>query len=224
MRCVFRSISLCFNTQPPEGGCAHRRMCRKTEWLFQHTAARRRLPEIALFVKDNRLFQHTAARRRLPKERLGGVCVENVSTHSRPKAAACFRGHANFGKSCFNTQPPEGGCGVLYYRRVSRTVSTHSRPKAAATLAYMRQASLGVSTHSRPKAAARISVKIPIWGASFNTQPPEGGCKQQGNGDFAADGFNTQPPEGGCPGQRGIIAPAACFNTQPPEGGCIRQR
>ena len=224
MRCVFRSISLCFNTQPPEGGCAHRRMCRKTEWLFQHTAARRRLrrskrhsrpcslfqhtaarrrlqrigavvvvgvrfqhtaarrrlPEIALFVKDNRLFQHTAARRRLPKERLGGVCVENVSTHSRPKAAACFRGHANFGKSCFNTQPPEGGCMFprscefwqeLFQHTAARRrllaypsryqygarVSTHSRPKAAASskaMAILRQM---VSTHSRPKAAAQVN-------------------------------------------------------------------
>ena len=101
----------CFNTQPPEGGCSS--FC----------------TEVVKFA----LFQHTAARRRLPCN----VCVRGrafgVSTHSRPKAAAlAFTAHKYLFKS-FNTQPPEGGClraECICYLCVF--VSTHSRPKAAA--------------------------------------------------------------------------------------------
>ena len=59
--------------------------------------------------KAVRMFQHTAARRRLEPDGWTGAVAE-VSTHSRPKAAAKFLkvGHA------------------------PTAVSTHSRPKAAA--------------------------------------------------------------------------------------------
>lgn len=33
---------------------------------------------------------------------------------------------------------------------------------------------------------------------SFNTQPPEGGCRQNIKALIADLGFNTQPPGGGC--------------------------
>ena len=102
-----------FNTQPPEGGCrfpqgegghglrfqhtaARRRLLsRKMEpkWrsLFQHTAARRRLPTSLPLSADAARFQHTAARRRLRRApRRPGRCLQ-VSTHSRPKAAASAR-------------------------------------------------------------------------------------------------------------------------------------
>ena len=55
------------------------------------------------------LFQHTAARRRLAASFGDVVSSCGVSTHSRPKAAgACEKGGLSsiFG---FNTQPPEGG-------------------------------------------------------------------------------------------------------------------
>ena len=57
---------LCFNTQPPEGGCFLFLKCFIFWFLFQHTAARRRL---------------------LAKEEKSGSDYK-VSTHSRPKAAA----------------------------------------------------------------------------------------------------------------------------------------
>ena len=78
-----------------------------------------------------------------------------VSTHSRPKAAA------------------------LFLTRLTRLmcVSTHSRPKAAAKSYRRIYRKSGVSTHSRPKAAARaLSHILPAF-ESFNTQPPEGGCR-----------------------------------------------
>ena len=58
-------VSCRFNTQPPEGGWGHLSDFGYNEWLFQHTAARRRLEdnkESRLYID---LFQHTAARRRL---------------------------------------------------------------------------------------------------------------------------------------------------------------
>ena len=76
---------------------------------FQHTAARRRLPTSALMAARMRSFQHTAARRRL------------LQFVARPGADGSF-----------NTQPPEGGCGVFRHAASVRRVSTHSRPKAAA--------------------------------------------------------------------------------------------
>ena len=153
MRCVFRSISLCFNTQPPEGGCAHRRMCRKTEWLFQHTAARRRLRRSKRHSRPCSLFQHTAARRRL--QRIGAVVVVGVRfqhTAARrrlPEIALFVKDNRLFQHTaarrrlrrfilspckpyCFNTQPPEGGCNSCLYETSQF--------------------------------------------GSFNTQPPEGGC------------------------------------------------
>ena len=55
-----------FNTQPPEGGCDGYMQTRTDRFLFQHTAARRRLPRISAVGLPVRWFQHTAARRRLP--------------------------------------------------------------------------------------------------------------------------------------------------------------
>ena len=55
-----------FNTQPPEGGCNHNYLKKVYEGAFQHTAARRRL-----------LYRWAVILQPL-----------DVSTHSRPKAAA----------------------------------------------------------------------------------------------------------------------------------------
>ena len=56
------------------------------------------------------MFQHTAARRRLPKfkERCNHLNV--VSTHSRAEAAALMVSAIISCKGCFNTQPRGGGC------------------------------------------------------------------------------------------------------------------
>ena len=63
--CIVEFITRGFNTQPPEGGCCgHGGHIRPLE-RFQHTAARRRLD-----LHSNVIFQNV------------------VSTHSRPKAAA----------------------------------------------------------------------------------------------------------------------------------------
>ena len=104
-------------------------------FLFQHTAARRRLQNVYNKPDNyNGGFQHTAARRRLRK-----AC--SLWSNAR---------------QCFNTQPPEGGC---HFSARSPTtifcVSTHSRPKAAACCFAILRPFVVVSTHSRPKAAAK---------------------------------------------------------------------
>ena len=80
-----------------------------TRWLFQHTAARRRLG-----LTDERLPESDGFNTQPPEGGWGYVKFNDskgifVSTHSRPKAA-----------------------GSVWVRRLEiLTVSTHSRPKAA---------------------------------------------------------------------------------------------
>ena len=80
----------------------------------------------------------------------------------------------------------------------------------------------------------------------FNTQPPEGGCRDNVPCLPAFACFNTQPPEGGCwilsdslqkirkvsthsrpkAAAHGLIQlkrRRRGFNTQPPEGGCLKR-
>ena len=102
---------VCFNTQPHEGGCLPPTGGSGRTGLFQHTAARRRLPAhqkttlqaMPGFNTQPRgggcktfspgryppfLFQHTAARRRLLADKLTDALKDTVSTHSRAEAAA----------------------------------------------------------------------------------------------------------------------------------------
>ena len=102
-----------------------------------------------------------------------------------------------------------------------------------------------VSTHSHPKVAASPSSIYSSQSASFNTQPPEGGCdfscfsfyindlfqhtatrrwlqRDQRDRDKILS-FNTQPPEGGCERMEQCERLEVCFNTQPPEGGCVKR-
>ena len=78
-----------------------------------------------------------------------------VSTHSHPKVAAQLTKQIDF----------------------ESIVSTHSHPKVAASNPTYVKATVCVSTHSHPKVAARIRTLSGWIGSSFNTQPPEGGCK-----------------------------------------------
>ena len=146
-------------------------------FVFQHTAARRRLhPRLRKQNRENTsfntqppeggchknthpargmcLFQHTAARRRLLIKLNVQSLDDAVSTHSRPKAAA---------KWALAKSPRP-------------VVSTHSRPKAAAPVPGPCTCPPVVSTHSRPKAAAQTPNNERNHERCFNTQPPEGGC------------------------------------------------
>ena len=122
---------------------------------FQHTAARRRLRKDGFEEVFSKLFQHTAARRRLP----GALAVKGidteVSTHSRPKAAAGLKSLVEAGNRLFQHTAARRRLLLLSsFSHLCVYVSTHSRPKAAAAFIHCRLISM----------------------ISFNTQPPEGGC------------------------------------------------
>ena len=172
--------------------------------------------------KGTLTFQHTAARRRLPHcwRRERSYMCAHVSTHSRPKAAARWRGMrraddvvsthsrpkaaarkhpcAKRKRGCFNTQPPEGGCRVRMMWAEGEGLFQHT--------------------------AARRRLLQQIGAANgnqcFNTQPPEGGCQKRHHCSQDSSCFNTQPPEGGCRSRKRSKIDSRCFNTQPPEGGC----
>ena len=127
-------------------------------------------------LTSKQLFQHTAARRRLPVVLVRDNYLCQVSTHSRPKAAAMAMPS--------KTSPPG--------------VSTHSRPKAAAGNYFGSTNYAKVSTHSRPKAAAMFNYQR-VWHKAF--QHTAARRRLRNNPEFIRhnnDRFNTQPPEGGC--------------------------
>ena len=122
-------------------------------YLFQHTAARRRLADNTDTAIIGRVFQHTAARRRLGLPKAETLIKIQVSTHSRPKAA-----------------------GVYWdIDEEKLKVSTHSRPKAAGGDRFL----LGFDAYQFQHTAARrrlvIYLFINFHLKGFNTQPPEGG-------------------------------------------------
>ena len=173
--------------------------------------------------------------------------ISAVSTHSRPKAAGRSSERRRNQKSCFNTQPPEGGWGkTALMVDGADVVSTHSRPKAAGkrrlrgfgresfqhTAARRR---LGILRNTAQKdgvfqhtAARRRLAKPCLTGyrrlLCFNTQPPEGGWFENSFAILLLNCFNTQPPEGGWIHYKGRPSLLAGFNTQPPEGGWLSLR
>ena len=143
---------------------------------FQLTAVRRRLLAAIKLTRQFGLFQLTAARRRLLTDNEHDLAVLRVSTHSRPKAAALWpcrylvglpvsthsrpKAAAQTGcrawraRQCFNSQPPEGGCGQRYDQRPFRYRFNSQPPEGGCAEAFKAALANEVSTHSRPKAAA----------------------------------------------------------------------
>ena len=189
---------MCFNTQPPEGGCIPARSPAQSCRSFNTQPPEGGCLVDSFILLANCLFQHTAARRRLLAFQSAQTLVYSVSTHSRPKAAAL----------------------LLFAHRNKTQVSTHSRPKAAAANPAT-TASKRVFQHTAARRRLRQIAQHIFPTVCFNTQPPEGGCisspasppKKQPFQHTAARRrlrcccrqkllwrcrFNTQPPEGGC--------------------------
>ena len=168
------------------------------------------------------MFQHTAARRRLRSGELLLRGRYDVSTHSRPKAAAAANTQLLPARRRFNTQPPEGGCKTGVHHVEHATCFNTQPPEGGCRHPY-RSASRArrVSTHSRPKAAARVisSYRGAVWG--FNTQPPEGGCRPgPGHAGICQNVSTHSRPKAAAPAPQAVWFAMAGFNTQPPEGGC----
>ncbi len=102
-------------------------------------------------------------------------------------------------------------------------VSTHSRPKAADDGLVSRLGRAWVSTHSRPKAAAEILAFF-VYSPKFqHTAARRRLAAQTAIGGHAAS-FNTQPPEGGCVIFRDINAKADVSTHSRPKAAERRER
>ena len=188
--------------------------------VFQHTAARRRLPPHPHGRPPNLLFQHTAARRRLPCNQRGYGGTDSFNTQP-PEGGCGKRAMKNQRQKSFNTQPPEGGCSPFCGRRCAGTSFNTQPPEGGcatgqaerlATNCFNTQppeggcelykalirANVSVSTHSRPKAAARLSSmwKLVVF-VSTHSRPKAAACLLRFQ-SILSRRFNTQPPEGGC--------------------------
>ena len=103
------------------------------------------------------VFQHTAARRRLPP--VGESFRTITGFNTQPRGGGCTLSTcANFKGRGFNTQPHGGGCEVRHKGGYARLVSTHSRAEAAAKKNKTCDTVKHVSTHSRAKAAANCDI------------------------------------------------------------------
>ena len=101
-------------------------------------------------------FQHTATRRWLLRCRRC-ACACRTCFNTQPPEGGCGGVHPLHSRlSCFNTQPPEGGCFSAPEILPPLPVSTHSHPKVAAGRGGRGIASRLVSTHSHPKVAAAL--------------------------------------------------------------------
>ena len=120
-------------------------------YLFQHTAARRRLVLIQASSGNTGMFQHTAARRRLILD----LATFNASV-------------------CFNTQPPEGGC--FSYKRFDIKIGfqhTAARRRLKA-IAPCKDSPPCFNTQP-PEGGWSLLHQHQHRKHCFNTQPPEGG-------------------------------------------------
>ena len=139
--------------------------------MFQHTAARRRLRGSRRVYSKAYLFQHTAARRRLLRGAGCKIIFEEVSTHSRPKAAANLE---------FETRLIG-----LFQHTAARRRLPRIRFIAGSTVMFQHTA------------ARRRLPGLPWQGADrggFNTQPPEGGCPlRRGDYSWAAVSTHSRP-------------------------------
>ena len=76
-----------FNTQPPEGGWVSKHYFQFVLLAFQHTAARRRLGDVAyLYLIGMDVSTHSRPKA-AGRQTLQATRCNRVSTHSRPKAA-----------------------------------------------------------------------------------------------------------------------------------------
>ena len=152
-----KEVQESFNTQPPEGGWNIKAGVVVGSYLFQHTAARRRLVLVVSVIFISHL----------------------VSTHSRPKAAGLTVLTVNCISAWFQHTAARRRLAEDFVPTLAeKPVSTHSRPKAAGSKRIRKISISMVSTHSRPKAAGVSGIMNKEHLQCFNTQPPEGGWKR----------------------------------------------
>ena len=151
---VFRLVSLRhFNSQPREGGWWTCWRMSRWAFLFQLTAARRRLESRSFRLPAMKSFQLTAARRRL----VFPDFAENIKGLFQLTAA--------------RRRLVEALSTLIKLKKFQLTAA---RRRLAAGLIRAEQRGT-ISTHSRAKAAGWLRRKQVIWHGNFNSQPREGG-------------------------------------------------
>ena len=145
--------------------------------MFQHTAARRRLPaSVKSNIESLFEFQHTAARRRLQiKKKRKKLDRGFQHTAARRRLPPSVPGIAILRRR-FNTQPHEGGCSIANLDVPRVVLFQHTAARRRLRFLFVIEfGAFNVSTHSHPKVAAIIKAFHAFHLGSFNTQPPEGG-------------------------------------------------
>ena len=213
--------------------------------LFQHTAARRRLPattqECSCRAGFNTQPPEGGCWQFCPGPASGqgfntqppeGGCVwvqpflfHILCFNTQPPEGGCpLRSKCDCASSCFNTQPPEGGCrrsaapGLRWW-----PVSTHSRPKAAAA---WRTPSNSNSRFQHTAARRRLQAAWSNCSAKAKFQHTAARRRLQVHKAIAYGlaGVSTHSrPKAAARFHSAIRRNRNCFNTQPPEGGCLRQ-
>ena len=123
------------------------------------------------------MFQHTAARRRLPVDISAVSCYLTVSTHSRAEAAAAI--HNRFYPLIIvSTHSRAEAAAMAYCPHDTKLLKfQHTAARRRLPLLILFQIWLSaVSTHSRAEAAAAILGIVKSNKPCFNTQPRGGGC------------------------------------------------
>ena len=146
-----------FNTQPPEGGWFKFSFFMDKRWIRFNTQP----PEGGWFVGSKSGQMVDVSTHSRPKAAGSKGLYQQawvlVSTHSRPKAAGFPLIGSQSVLHGFNTQPPEGGWGGIFFLPSSPFLFQHTaaRRRLARTDKLAIDAR-SVSTHSRPKAAGRF--------------------------------------------------------------------
>ena len=101
-----------FNTQPPEGGCFLISRLFRPALVSTHSRPKAAESTPALFMTQMYLFQHTAARRRLSP--LINTAAARHGFNTQPPEGGCIISSALTALILsFNTQPPEGGWSLI---------------------------------------------------------------------------------------------------------------
>ena len=155
-----RTFSSGFNTQPPEGGwlCSSGRLIRF------------------------RWFQHTAARRRLVNQNRRAIFFDNVSTHSRPKAAGQDKDTVFDDSDLFQHTAARRRLGIALFLACALLMFQHT---AARRRLVIKKAFERYNVQFQHTAARRRLAWLCTCAARqicFNTQPPEGGWAAQSAG------------------------------------------
>ena len=125
------------------------------------------------------MFQHTATRRWLPVQSVINFNKEYVSTHSHPKVAAGAQDDLQPILECFNTQPPEGGCEGEQHALLDSKQFQHTATRR--WLPIIGQEYIPTVRFQHTATRRWLPSTECAWCKSlycFNTQPPEGGCRQ----------------------------------------------